>query len=349
MHKQRTRPPLSNAPLYPLTFSPLYQDYIWGGTRMQDTLGRRPETAICAESWDVSDRPEGQSVVSNGALEGTTLRHLMQSRRRDLVGALKADVDVFPLLIKIIDANKTLSIQVHPDDASAAQHGGEAKTEMWYVLDADTDACVYAGFKAETTADAFKAAIHDGMVADVLQKQPVRPGDVVFIPGGRIHAIGAGCLILEIQQNSNTTYRVDDWGRLGVDGKPRDLHLDAASRVINWTDTASPMQKAERLGRATREREEWRLLSCDHFYLGQINMSVPTQLSSADNTFEILFCKSGTARIAAGETVVDLAPATSCLIPANVTEYTLSSAVSDTAASVMRILPGPYYMDGQSA
>jgi mannose-6-phosphate isomerase len=335
--------------LYPLTFTPVYQDYIWGGTRLQDTLGRSPETAICAESWEVSDRPEGQSIVSNGPMEGTPLRELMQTRRRDVVGALKADVDVFPLLIKIIDANKTLSIQVHPDDASAAQHGGEAKTEMWYVLDADADACIYAGFDTAMTADAFKRAIDDDGVADVLQKQPVRPGDVVFIPGGRIHAIGAGCLILEIQQNSNTTYRVDDWGRLGADGKPRDLHLDAASRVINWTDTASPMQKAERLGRSTPGREEWRLLSCDHFYLGQINVSAPTRLSSADNTFEILFCKAGTARIATGDTVIDLAPATSCLIPASVTEYTLSSVDGETAASIMRILPGPYYMDGQSA
>lgn len=334
---------MTDIQLYPFKLRPVYQDYIWGGTRLRDKYGRDPGTPTCAESWEVVDRPEGVSVIENGPLANTTLRELMLTRRTALVGSLKSRFDVFPLLIKVIDAAKTLSIQVHPNDETAAKFGGEAKTEMWYVLDGQNDARVFAGFKQESDPDAFRAAVKSDTVADLLNNHVVAPNDAVFIPGGRMHAIGAGCLILEIQQNSNTTYRVYDWGRVGADGIPRPLHLEEALRVTRFNDSGNPIVKPERLGRIAATREEWRVLSCDFFYLGQIDVRVPTTLNSRPDTFEILFCKTGHARIECNGMILDLTPATSCLVPACVTEYILSAR--HASAEIMRILPGPFYMN----
>ncbi|MDZ4199894.1 MAG: type I phosphomannose isomerase catalytic subunit, partial [Kiritimatiellia bacterium] len=225
---------------YPLLLKPAYKNYLWGGTRIAEVYGRETPPGPVAESWEVSTRPEGMSLVLNGPLAGRTLQEAIDTMGEDLLGA-RAPRGQMPLLIKLIDARDRLSVQVHPDDESAALHGGEAKTEMWILLDAEPGACLFAGFRPGLARPEIEQAIREGRWTEILQTLPVRAGDAVFIPGGRVHAIGAGCLILEIQQNSNTTYRLYDWDRKGSDGKPRKLHLEQALSVIRWEDPGEPL------------------------------------------------------------------------------------------------------------
>lgn len=218
---------------YPLTFRPVYKDYIWGGDRIVTKYGRREPRGIYAESWEVSTRPEGLSVVAEGPLAGATLQSLVETHGPALLGT-RAGAGPFPLLVKLIDSRERLSVQVHPNDATAAQHGGEAKTEMWHVLEAAPDARVFAGFKPGIGRRELENAIRNARFEEVLQTVPVAAGDTIFIPGGRVHALDAGLLILEVQQNSDTTYRLYDWGRIGRDGRPRETHVARAMRVIDW-------------------------------------------------------------------------------------------------------------------
>ena len=223
--------------LYPLTFHPLFKERVWGGRNLE-RLYRKPipPSVPVGESWEITDRPEGISVISNGALAGMTLRELMLKQRQDVLGKSAADSGPFPLLIKILDATDTLSVQVHPPAAVALQLKGEPKTEMWYIADATPEAALYAGLKRGVGRDEFERRIKDGTVADCLHRIPVRTGDAMFLPSGRLHAIGAGNVIFEIQQNSDTTYRVFDWNRAGLDGKPRELHIEQSLMSINFQD-----------------------------------------------------------------------------------------------------------------
>lgn len=219
----------------PIRFNPVYMTYLWGGRRMVDVYGRgdAPAKGPVAESWEVSDRPDGMSLAAGGACAGSSLRELIEANAAGILGS-SSHRGVFPLLIKIIDAAQALSVQVHPDDESAARGLGEAKSEAWYILDAKPGAYIYRGFKAGVTLEDFDASLKTGTVEELLVRCPVTSGDLIYIPGGTVHAIGEGCLILEVQQNSNTTYRVYDWNRKGPDGKTRALHLDEARKVIHW-------------------------------------------------------------------------------------------------------------------
>ncbi|HOF89518.1 MAG TPA: class I mannose-6-phosphate isomerase, partial [Armatimonadota bacterium] len=225
---------------YPLRFTPIYKEKVWGGRRLETLLGRAlPPDQPIGEAWEVSDHPHGRSVVANGPDAGTPLDALIARHGAALLGARVAAEDGarFPLLVKYLDAEKPLSVQVHPDDAYAAEHAGElGKTEMWYVLHAEPDACLIAGLRAGVTREAFADALAHGDPAALLHRLPVSAGDTLFIPAGRIHAILPGLLLLEIQQNSDTTYRLYDWGRVGLDGTPRALHADEAMAVANWHD-----------------------------------------------------------------------------------------------------------------
>ena len=222
---------------YPLTFHPIFKERVWGGPNLE-RLYRKPipSGVPIGESWEITDRPEGISVISNGALAGMTLRELMLKHRQEVLGKSAAASGPFPLLIKILDATDTLSVQVHPPAAVAAQLKGEPKTEMWYIADATPEAALYAGLKHGVTRYEFERRIKDGTVAECLHKIPVRTGDAMFLPSGRLHAIGAGNVIYEIQQNSDTTYRVFDWNRAGLDGKPRELHIEQSLMSIDFQD-----------------------------------------------------------------------------------------------------------------
>ena len=224
---------------YPLTFRPIYQDRVWGGRRLESLFGRvLPRGRVIGESWEVCDRPDAVSVVANGPLAGRTLRSLMTEDPEGLWGAGAAAGMPFPWLCKLLDACDDLSLQVHPPAALAASLGGEPKTEMWYVAHAEPGSCVYAGVQPGTTRESFAQRAAAGTVAAVFHRIPVSVGDVLFLPSGRVHAVGRGLVIFEIQQNSDTTYRVFDWNRVGLDGKPRALHLEPALASIDFADTA---------------------------------------------------------------------------------------------------------------
>lgn len=225
--------------LYPLLFDPILKEKIWGGSTLQKRYGRKLPSDRIGESWDVACHQNGTSVVANGFLKGMTLKQLIDSYGSELLGqeVQRRFGNEFPLLIKLIDATEFLSVQVHPDDEYAALHeeGQPGKTEMWYIIHAQPDASLIYGLVPGTTREEFKEAIRAGRLDKYLRSVKVQAGDVLYIPAGVVHAIGPGILICEIQQNSDTTYRVYDWNRLGDDGKPRTLHVDKALDVIDFS------------------------------------------------------------------------------------------------------------------
>jgi mannose-6-phosphate isomerase len=222
-----------------LRFRPLYQTRVWGGRRLQTVLGRAlPDDRPFGESWELVDREHEQSVVAHGPHAGRTLHDLWTTERVAVFGErhARSTAERFPLLIKILDCVDDLSIQVHPPAALAPVLGGEPKTEMWYVAHADPGARIYAGLRRGVTRADFERALGDGTVAATVHAIEARTGSSLFVPSGRLHALGAGLLIYEIQQNSDTTYRVFDWNRVGLDGRPRDLHVAQSLACIDFAD-----------------------------------------------------------------------------------------------------------------
>ena len=223
--------------LYPFTFRPIFKERVWGGRELERLYHKPlPPGVPIGESWEISDRPGDVSVIANGPYAGKDLRWLMENHAADLLGGAKPQGGRFPLLVKILDAQDKLSLQVHPPPAKAAQLGGEPKTEMWYVAEAAPGAELYVGLKRGVTRAEFEQRIKAGTVAECFHRVSVRPGDAMFLPSGRVHALGAGLVIFEIQQNSDTTYRVFDWNRLGLDGKPRELHIPQSLASIDFND-----------------------------------------------------------------------------------------------------------------
>lgn len=219
---------------------------VWGGRELESFYGRElpQNSGPIGESWEVVDRPEAQSIVADGPLAGKSLHELWSEHREEIFGKGFKD-ERFPILIKILDARDDLSIQVHPPAHLARELGGEAKTEMWFIADCGPDSKLYVGLKDGVTREAFEQAIHDGSVAGCVHAINPNPGNSIFIPSGRLHAIGAGFLIHEIQQNSDTTYRVFDWNRVGLDGNPRQLHINESLASIDFADTEPKMDKPQ--------------------------------------------------------------------------------------------------------
>jgi mannose-6-phosphate isomerase len=225
------------APTQPLIFEPLFMERVWGGRRLEQLYHKKlPPGARIGESWELVDREEAQSVVHTGPFRGLTLHELWETRREEIFGAGLPDSPRFPVLVKMLDAQEQLSLQVHPPAALAPLLNGEPKTEMWYLAHTEAGADLFAGLSEPVDRAGFEKALHEGRAADLIHRLPVNTGDSIFIPSGRIHAIGAGCLIVEIQQNSDTTYRVFDWNRVGLDGKPRALHISESLQSIDFND-----------------------------------------------------------------------------------------------------------------
>ncbi|MBK1832974.1 type I phosphomannose isomerase catalytic subunit [Roseibacillus ishigakijimensis] len=221
----------------PLTFEPLYKTRIWGGRVLATRYHRPlPDEQPYGESWEIVDREEDQSVVKEGVYAGQTLHQLWSEHRAEVFGSGMPDSERFPLLIKILDCQDDLSIQVHPPTELAPSLNGEPKTEMWYLAGAEERASLYIGLKNGVTRAQFEQAIAEGTVAEVVHRIQPKEGESIFIPSGRLHAIGGGNLIFEIQQNSDTTYRVFDWNRLGLDGQPRELHVEESLASIDFDD-----------------------------------------------------------------------------------------------------------------
>lgn len=277
--------------LYPLQFEPIYKDAIWGGGRIGKKLHRSSVSPHCAESWEIADRMEGESRVSQGSLKGKTLHELIEQYSEHLLGRGRKERR-FPLLIKIVDAGEALSVQVHPSDETAPICRGEPKSEMWYMLEGGT---VYAGFKQAVNPEKWTQAVQSNRLIDLLRECSTKPGDALFIPGGRIHAIGAGCMMLEVQQNSDTTYRIYDWNRVGLDGKRRSLHLEQAVKCIKWDDDNDPIASAQIIEESS-DCKRWNVLSTLFFTVEKWEISSQFRVNADPKTFQIFFYLSGSQK-----------------------------------------------------
>jgi mannose-6-phosphate isomerase len=302
----------------PLTFKPVYKDYIWGGERLATRFHRTGTPTPCAESWEISAHPDGASIVANGQYAGRSLPELASEFGVALMGTKTPDPTRFPLLIKLIDAREKLSVQVHPNNSNAALTQGEPKTEMWYVLDRVQGSSLYTGLREGVTPEVLRSALLDGTADQCLTKTSINPGDTIFIPGGLVHAIGGGCLIYEVQQNSNTTYRLYDWNRAHSGNKPRPLHLEESFKTIDWGLTASPKASPE----------TGSLVACEYFHVAKLTLSGKKSISHDGTTFTVLFVESGSVTVEAGGEPVLIASGTSCLIPAAARKFTLEGNAS---------------------
>ena len=315
--------------LYPLTFNPIFKERVWGGRNLARLFGKLlPSDRPIGESWEISDRPGDVSVISNGPLAGKDLHGLVENHGRELLGAAKLQGGRFPLLIKILDAQEKLSLQVHPPPDKAAELGGDPKTEMWYIADAAPGAELYVGLRRGVTKAEFERKIQDGSVADCFHRVPVRPGDVMFLPSGRVHAIGAGIVIFEIQQNSDTTYRVFDWNRVGLDGKPRQLHITQSLASINFNDFEPALVSGEFTGSGGVKRRP--LVKNPMFAAEAWHLTAGASTNLKTGVAQIIACLSGNLHIESSSTRVDLGPGQFCLLPAALERVALRADISST-------------------
>jgi mannose-6-phosphate isomerase len=316
--------------LYPLIFHPIFKERIWGGREIEKLYGKKlPSGKVIGESWEISDRPGDESIIANGKFAGKSLRWLMENFSRELLGDAKpAGENRFPLLIKILDAREKLSLQVHPPASKAAKLKGEPKTEMWFIADAAPGAELFVGLKHGVTRAEFEKKISDGSVADCFHRVPVRAGDTMFLPSGRVHAIGDGFVIFEIQQNSDTTYRVFDWNRVGLDGKPRELHIAQSLASIDFNDFEPKLVSEKFSG---DEKIKSRPLVRDKlFNVENLQMKMGAVAKLKEQKLQIVVAVSGQIGIKIGSEIVNLSAGQFCLIPASL-ERTEILAKSNTA------------------
>lgn len=253
----------------PILFNPIYQERVWGGRKLQAALGRSlPGNQPIGESWEIVDRPEANSVVSNGTFAGLSLRSLLASHGPAVMGPDYNPQQPFPILVKWLDCAERLSLQVHPPAAVAPQLGGEPKTENWFVVETWGDSAVMAGIAKGVSREAFEQALAQQQLEPLVPRLPTRPMDSLFVPSGRLHAIDGGNLILEIQQNSDTTYRVYDWGRVGLDGKPRQLHVQESLASIDFADEQPCLIHASEKQTLLVDAREFKL-TCRHLQAGE--------------------------------------------------------------------------------
>ena len=299
---------------------------IWGGHRLASQFGKRtPTTATIGESWEIVDRPEAQSVVRNGRFRDRTLHELWTEDRKLIFGNVPevpnwTGISRFPLLIKLLDAHDQLSLQVHPPEKIAENLGGEPKTEFWYVASAIPGAKIYVGLREAVTRDQFEQAVRDGSVANLVHSIDVKMGDSIFLPAGRFHAVGAGNVLVEVQQNSDTTYRVYDWNRVDEAGKARQLHVDQALQSIDFNDVAPGLIQPE--GEI--------LLRHELFEIQKWSLDAPREVGPTGE-FAIVCCLTGAIRCID----VDLRAGEFFLVPAALEDRHLQPRESGT--SLLRI------------
>ena len=319
---------MSDGEIYPLTFTPVFRDYIWGGRNLETRFGRELPPGIVAESWEISGHPSSPTAVDGGPLAGLLLPEVLDRLGTKLVGERSrwaTDRKKFPLLVKLLDANRRLSVQVHPPDAYAlANEGDLGKTEMWYVLYAEPGAELIYGLSRQMTRAAFRAALAEGRLEACLHRLRIEAGDAVCVPTGTVHALLEGAVVAEIQQNSDTTYRVYDWGRLGTDGKPRPLHIEKALDVIDFgmvrpgAVVPLPVQDREGVCRAEISR-------CRYFVVEEVDMDAESVYHGRcdGTTFEIWGCVQGAASLCGADTSVSLPAVRFALLPAALGGFTI--------------------------
>lgn len=299
--------------------SPFIADNIWGGTRLITEYGIETDKSPAAEAWVLSCHPSGPSVVLNGEYKGKKLQEVYLENK-EICGTKGEKYEFFPLLIKFIDAKRDLSIQVHPDDEYAMRVEGEyGKTEAWYILDCEPDAELILGFNKNVTVEEFKKAAQSDEMMSICNRVKVKKGDVFFIESGTMHAICKGILLAEVQQNSNTTYRIYDYGRLGKDGKPRELHVDKAADVTNLC----PPTIADSSSREVVSHDgatEKPLTSCELFTMSELSVDGVFETSCGKESFISLLCLNGAAEIIGKETL-NVKKGESIFIPAGYGEF----------------------------
>ncbi len=328
--------------LYFLQFKPLYMQRIWGGNLLQKTLNRSDMPQLSenddpiGESWEITDRADAQSVVTDGALAGFTLEELIKHYQQNLLGNLWQG-GRFPLLVKFIDAGQRLSLQVHPDEnyCRQANDGSEPKTEMWYIADCESHGEILAGLTPRATRDLLIDTLASPQAADLLQRFPSQVGDSYFIQAGTVHAIGAGNLIFEIQQNSDTTYRISDWGRVDKNGKPRTLHLEQGIKAIGFANRISPRIPAV-IGETTFNRK-FNLVDRHCFKVDCLRLveKHPDNTGKLAGSFHLLSVMKGSIKISAeNKPSVTLNFGESALIPAVTGNYMVEP--QNSSATVLK-------------
>lgn len=282
----------------PFLLRPVGKDYLWGGSRLRDEFSKELDVSPLAETWECSTHPDGTSIVVSGAMKGQLLSDVLKAHP-DYLGTNPKTEGELPILIKFIDAKNDLSVQVHPDDAYAKEkeHGALGKTEMWYVMDALKDAKLVYGFYRDMEKGQLRQSLMDGTVEKHLQKVPIQKNDVFYIEAGMVHAIGAGALIAEIQENSNLTYRMYDYDRLDKDGKKRELHIEKALDVVNLKGSATPRQPMRVLKYQKGAASEL-LCRCRCFQVERVLINTERVRGMADfqtssNSFQVLLCMDG--------------------------------------------------------
>ena len=294
----------------PVKLSPAFKDYLWGGEKLKSEFNKKSDLTPLAESWELSAHKDGQSFVASGEFCGLALTEYIEKIGKAALGENSAKYDYFPLLIKFIDAKGDLSVQVHPSDEYALAHEGEyGKTEMWYILDCDEGACLYYGFSKDVSREEYENAIKEGKLCDILNRVSVKKGDVFFIPAGTVHAIGAGIVICEIQQNSNTTYRVFDYNRRDKNGNLRPLHVEKALEV-------SSLNKSPELC-DTPEGDDVLLAECEYFEVKRLRIGEEYNLLVDPSSFVSLIVTDGEGKLIYGDGELELSKGDSIFIPAH--------------------------------
>lgn len=305
----------------PLFMEPIYKEYIWGGTRLKEYLGKGIETQMAAESWEISTNEAGLSKIKNG----TTLKELFEDKekREEIFGTKTRKMDTFPLLIKFIDAKDNLSVQVHPDDEYALKNENDiGKTEMWYVMDCDENATIICGLNKNVKQADIPKVICGGKIQDALNQVPIHKGDVIYIPSGTVHAILKGTLICEIQQNSNLTYRVYDWNRIGKDGKPRELHIQKAIDVIKKD------LKQNIISTQYQQKDSVQnVIDCNYFKVDTINVKTKYCAKSNIESFEAYMVVEGDGIIKIQDKEYLIKIGDSFIIPAKLGEYEIKGKI----------------------
>ncbi len=317
---------MSDNNLYPFTFTPVLKDYIWGGRNLETLFGRALPTGNIAESWEIAAHPDGVTVIANGRFANTPLTDLHTQLGLDLIGAHNQwaqERHKFPLLIKLLDAHTNLSVQVHPDDDYALAHEGNelGKTEMWVVLHATPGAAIILGVKPGVTPDIFRAAITAGNLETHLHYLPIQSGDVVCVPSGSVHALLGGSVIAEIQQNSNTTYRVYDWNRT-TNGQARPLHIDKALDVINFAQVEPGLCQPQLIANTNGARR-YRLCANQYFTTERVDLDAGARYQGIcdGRTLEVWGCLSGHVDVNG----VSLTAVQFTLLPAALGVFTVSA------------------------
>ncbi len=304
--------------LKPIKLKPEFKEIIWGGNRLKNEYNKVSNLNNIAESWELTVRPDGMNIIDGGEFDGLTMEEYINKNGFSVV--TDKEMDRFPLLIKFIDAEDNLSIQVHPDDEYGMKTANSlGKTEMWYIIDAKPDAKLVYGLKEGCTIEMLKNAIDNNTVEDTLNYVPVKKGDVFFIPSGLVHAIGAGILLAEIQQNSNITYRVYDYNRVGKDGKPRELHVnDALNVIVNRSEN-----EIDKIRFSTNVKNDTTLASCEYFTVDKYSLNGEIKLNTDEKSFNSVLCLDGCGTLEFNGEIFSVTKGYSYFIPANLGNYTI--------------------------